>query len=153
EAVLRSPLDAIAFDEARTRLVGVSLGEGKLRIFDAALNIIGNYALPMLDGDGGVDLGFCDGDGCMYLHKSGAKKVTRISFSESDRPIFTSIDLNCDGNPQGFFVDENGNFFLACDGVVRAFTNRGGIWENAPLARMPAGSKLQILKPFNNFDP
>jgi hypothetical protein len=148
-------LDAIAFDDVRNRLVGVSRAANKLFVFDAELKVAYGFPFPtrLLERtDGGrLALSVNPADGSLFV--LGAK-LCRVRFGERGALAMEPVVLpGVTRTPLGLFVDERGALFISDGGKLAAFDARGQRLERSPFAGLAAGGILQILRPFSNFDP
>ena len=151
-ALLRTPLDAIAFDESKKRLVGVSREARQLFFFDTDLNPMGSDALPSIPGDGFLRLSVNPVDGTIWLRGDGSVSLFRL---RSDREKLEAMEVKLDAarDSVGLYTDERGHVFVSEDGRLAEFDSDGRRVTRSPFIGQPAGAILQMLRPFSNFDP
>src|SRR5262245_6606030 len=123
-ALLRTPLDAIAFDESKKRLVGVSMKARQLFFFDTELNPTGAAALPAVPSDGSVKLSVNPVDGTIWLRADGSVSLLRLR-SNGERPEPMLVELEAAQNSVGLYVDERGHVFVSEDGRLAEFDSDG----------------------------
>jgi streptogramin lyase len=148
---LRTPVDAVAFDESRGRLVGVTQGARGLVFFDEDLTAVGGATLPGDAGEGRISLGVNPKDGTMWLHRDGSSSLLRL---RSDRDRLEKAEVRLEGaGAMGLYVDERGSLFVNEGGRLASFNQDGRRIERAHFTGRAVGGILRMLQPFSNFDP
>ena len=149
-ATLRTPLDAIAFDDRKQRLVGVSREARRIFYFDTDLNPMGDSALPAIPGNGRLSLSVNPTDGTIWLRCDGSVSLLRL---RSDSLEAMEVKLEDARDSVGLYADERGHVFITEDGRLAEFDTEGRRVLRSPFVGQAAGALLQMLRPFSNFDP
>ena len=151
-ALLPTPLDAIAFDESKKRLVGVSRDARRLFFFDTDLNPTGAVALPAVPDNGRLSLSVNPTDGTIWLRSDASPGLLRLR-SDGERLEAMEVRLEAVRDSVGLYVDERGHLFVSEDGILAEFDSDGRRVMRSPFSGKPAGAILQMLRLFSNFDP
>ncbi|MCI0387307.1 MAG: hypothetical protein MOB07_00840 [Acidobacteria bacterium] len=145
-------MDAIAFDESKKRLVGVSRDARRLFFFDTDLTPTGAVALPAVPDNGRLSLSVNPTDGTIWLRGDGSPGLLRLR-SDGERLEAMEVRLEAARDSVGLYVDERGHVFVSEDGILAEFDSDGRRVMRSPFSGRQAGAIMQMLRPFSNFDP
>ncbi len=155
-------IGAIAFDDAKREVVGVSFTDYVLMFYPE--NLSGDVDPVMQDLPNGVDIIGEDG-GLMieppvvgekiWLYASGAPVVYGVR--RGDETFFEEIQIPA-GQIYGLDMDDSGRLFVSTEKGVLEFERDGGEWFMVPeeerlYADLPPCSKIQMSRSQNNYDP
>jgi hypothetical protein len=153
---LSVPIDEIVFDEKNQRLIGLSRESNRVLLYDSSLEKVDDFPAPdgLLGVSGRLSASINPTTGEIFTLFEGARYFTRWQIGETREIRKTVVPLPSEiTNEQGIYVDEMNNVFITGDDMIFQLTSEGTLDRRSPFFGLEAGSKLQISRPFTNFDP
>jgi hypothetical protein len=159
-ADLSAPLDALQYDTAHDRLVGVDAEKGTVRFFDTQLNPAGGFRFDpsTLSGDGPTSLAIAS-SGRLLLRRDGSSKVVSIlpavqrgARGRGNAARTRTFRLAVSPEARGLTVDDFGHMFVSLRGKLIELARDGSRVERSPYNGVPAGTSIDIARSFSNAD-
>ncbi len=145
-------LDDLAWDPVRDRLVAVSASAGAVLYYDEDLHRRGQDALPLVPGEGPLEVATDARSRRLWLHRHGSPVVVAMGYEEDGRPFSYPVELHASVAPLGLAVDDRGYLITSEGGVLQAHDLSGARSTRLPLSGIPSGPVFAIPHDFDNYD-
>jgi len=151
---LSAPLAAIAYDTKRDLVLGLSATGDLLYTFDQRLTPQAKVLLPERTcADGKVSVQYDPATGDLVLHCDGSASVTRFSLVDGRVTGWNKVALEGARSPLGLTVGDQGQILMSDGGAVVEFDGAGHHNDRSAFRGLPGGSRIDIRRSFDNFDP
>lgn len=153
-ARLSAPLDSLAYDDAHSRLVGISTKSRKLYFLSRSLRALGSESVPsaLIGKTGGAVSIDVTPAGGVLVHRSGRPAAAFAAPSEKPGGTpFNRLALGGVSGPGGFAIDDRGQILVAAHGHVVVMDATGKVIASG-LTGMPAiGQHMHVSRSFSNL--
>jgi hypothetical protein len=157
EIELSVPIDTMAYDSSTNELVGVSMAKKKIYFFNHNMRLLSKANLtPPASwnfGAAGTRMTLSAEKGTLLLHADGSTNVLRMSRNSTGAWQSSVITLQGAKNPLGLSVNEVGHMFVTDNNAMVEYDATGQKVTGSKFNGLPGGQVVQMLQPFNNFDP
>lgn len=158
DAPAPEPIDALAYDDARDELVGVSAAGARLVRYSRELDTIMDSALPAVQLTGDVSLAIDEAAQRYLIAGSGGPTIFELAVVPGGPvQLVGEINLPAVQSPAGLQFNDQGNLVVIHDGGIAEFarTPDGG-WAplaDSPLAGLEAHGVLAVARSRTDFIP
>jgi subtilisin-like proprotein convertase family protein len=153
---LPAAFDAIAYDEKRQRLAGLSLSRLALGFFDEKLQVTEELALPPIQTNrlsAGLVSFVADGEGNVFwVFAEGSGSISRVDLRRRGRVEVSEISLAQVPGAKSVTVTDSGSFFVS-DGERITVLDPTGRRILSLFNGTHCGDRLQFARRFSNVDP
>jgi hypothetical protein len=158
---LPASFDALQYDSAHDRLVGISAAKGEARFFDSQLHPVGGFRFDpsAIPGEGPLSLAIAS-NGRLLLRRDGSAKVVSMVPAVQHgakargraKPQLRTFRLAVSPNAKGLAVDDFGHMFVSLKGKLVELARDGSRVERSPYNGVPAGETIDVARSFSNAD-
>jgi hypothetical protein len=149
---LSEQVDAVAVDQATSRLLALSAESGRLRVYDAKLRLRGTVQLPQraLAGSGRISIALRGQ--VVYVHRDDRPGVALFAVKGFKLAGARAVPLTGAVRPEGLAVDDAGRIFVQSGGKLAEYSQSGKLLTSSPFNGLAAGTALVVNRNFSNAD-
>jgi hypothetical protein len=144
-------LDALTYDAARNRLVGLG-GDKLLSVDPQGLNVVGHTEAPVLSGQGRLSISMDPLDGSVILSRSGSPEFTAVRGLSGGRMSRRRLHLRGAGPNSGAQVASKGRMVVSDGGRIATFGAEGARVQGSVFDGLAAGPLLKVSRTVCNID-
>jgi hypothetical protein len=152
---LGETVDALAVDQATSRLFALSADSRRLRVLNASLDVLASLTLPRraLAGSGKVSLAL--NSGVVYIHRDGMPLVALLTSATERADVAPSVDahlieLRGSRRARGLAVDDSGHMFVQSAGQLAEYRPSGELLRGSPFNGQQVGPSLAVDRNFSS---